>query len=307
MNAYNLFDEFLDGVFIFNEAKEILYCNEIAATIFGTRPKRVLGKKSFEIFKIQDDSLFCTEAGTLGKDDISHYIEVPYEGKDTKGLVQIMVKPCLIYPEQKHWLCYFHNMTEEQALSTKFHNETDEKHKAHEQATTDVMTGLKNFRGFNLKVAEEMKMAIERKENLGLVIIDVDKFKIFNDTYGHQQGDEVLKSVGQALQSSVRRNDFVARYGGEEFVMILPNTNLEGVIKVSEKVRMCIQMTQVPNINDLGTFLSVTASFGAICISSEFLLANQDKGYKFFLEYADKNLYKAKESGRNRSEASVLE
>lgn len=306
MDAYQLFDEFLDGVFIFNEAREIIYCNEMAATIFGTRAKRTLGKKSFEIFKINDQTLFCTESGNAGKDKASHYIEVPYLGKDTKGIVQIMVKPCPIYLDQKHWLCYFHNMTEEQALSTKFHDETDEKNKAHELATTDAMTGLRNFRGFNLKVAEEIKIAIERKENLGLVIIDVDKFKLFNDTYGHQQGDEVLKSVGKALQASVRRNDFVARYGGEEFVMILPNTNLEGVLIVSEKVRLSIQNTQVTNINNVGQFLSVTASFGAICISSEYLKANLDKDYKFFLEYADKNLYQAKEGGRNRSVASML-
>ncbi len=96
MIAYHLFDEFLDGVFIFNEAKEIVYCNEIAATIFGTRSKRTLGKKTYEVFKIDHQGLFCTESGTEGKEGASHYVEVPYTGKDTQGLVQIMVKPCSI-------------------------------------------------------------------------------------------------------------------------------------------------------------------------------------------------------------------
>jgi PAS domain-containing protein len=96
MNAYTIFDEFLDGVFIFNEEKEIVYCNEIGATIFGTRPKRVLGKKTFEIFKIKNDGLFCTEKGEDGKVAASGYVEVPFDGKDVQGLVQIMVRPCLI-------------------------------------------------------------------------------------------------------------------------------------------------------------------------------------------------------------------
>ena len=103
MTSYQLFDEFLDGVFIFNEAKEIVYCNELAATVFGTRPKRVIGKKTFEVFKIQNQTLFCTENGSEGKMGTSHYVEVAYQGKDTQGFVQIMVKPCPIYPNLHHW------------------------------------------------------------------------------------------------------------------------------------------------------------------------------------------------------------
>lgn len=305
-NAYHIFDEFLDGVFIFNEAKEIIYCNEIAATIFGTRSKRTLGKKAFEIFKIQNTTLFCTEGGTEGKDGASHYVEVPYQGKDTQGLVQIMVKPCPIYPDQKHWLCYFHNVTEEQSLSSKYRQESEEKAKAHTMATTDAMTGLRNFRSFTLQIADEMKISISEKESLGLVIVDVDKFKKFNDTYGHQQGDEVLKVVAATLKDSVRKADFCARYGGEEFVVILPKTNLEGIKNVCEKMRSNVEAAKVPDINKPGNSLSVTASFGAICITYDFLKENLDKDYKFFLEYADKNLYQAKEGGRNQSVASIL-
>jgi diguanylate cyclase (GGDEF)-like protein/PAS domain S-box-containing protein len=306
MIIYSLFDEFLDGVFIFDENKNIVYCNEMAATIFGTRPKRTIGKKTYDIFKIQDATLFCTESGTSGKDGIGAYVEVPYEGKDTSGYVQIMVKPCPIYPNEKHWLGYFHNMTEEQALSRKYHKETEEREKANELATRDAMTGLKNFRGFNLYVAEAMAKAIDQKENLGLVIIDVDKFKVFNDTYGHQQGDEVLKVVGKTLQSSVRKSDFVARYGGEEFVMVICDATLDGINYICEKVRANIEAAKVDDLARPGETLSVTASFGAVCITSNFLTANKDQDYKFFLEYADKNLYGAKEAGRNRSVVSTL-
>jgi len=306
MNPYSVFDEFLDGVFIFNETKEIIYCNEMSATIFGTRPKRAIGKKTFDIFKIQNSSLFCTETGIEGMEGVSHYVEVPYEGKETQGIVQIMVKPCPISPEQRHWLCYFHNVTEENSLSTKYRAEADEKAKAHHLAMNDAMTGLRNFRSFTLQIADEMKISINEKESMGLVIVDVDKFKKFNDTYGHQQGDEVLKVVANSLKESIRKADFLARYGGEEFVVILPKTDLRGINVVCEKMRSNIEAAQVKNINGEGT-LSVTASFGAICITYEFLKKNLDQDYKFFLEYADKNLYQAKEGGRNQTVSSYLE
>lgn len=306
MNNYSLFDEFLDGVFIFDEHKNIVYCNEVAAVTFGTRPKRTLGKKTYEIFRIKDNSLFCTELGNNGREGVAAYVEVPYEGKETSGYVQIMVKPCPISPAEKHWLAYFHNMTDEQALNSKYHRETEERERANELATRDAMTGLKNFRGFNLYVDEALKRAVQQKEDLGLVIIDVDKFKVFNDTYGHQQGDEVLKVVGKTLQASVRKTDFVARYGGEEFVIVLPNSSIEGIKSVCEKVRTNIQEAKVNYLAKPGEALSVSASFGGVCITSGFLTANQDKDYKFFLEHADKNLYQAKESGRNRSVVTNL-
>lgn len=307
MNAYHIFDEFLDGVFIFNEAKEVIYCNEIGATIFGTRPKRVIGKKTFEIFKISNETLFCTERGEDGKMVASGYVEVPFEGKDVQGLVQIMVKPCPIDPNANHWLCYFHNVTEEQSLSSKYRQEAEEKQKAALLATTDAMTGLRNFRSFTLQVANELNNSIADQEVMGLVIIDVDRFKKFNDTYGHQQGDEVLKTVAKTLKETLRKTDFVARYGGEEFVVILPKTNALGVKAVCEKMRANIEAAKVKNLNDSSNELSVTASFGAICLSPHFMMKNIDQDYKFFLDYADKNLYQAKEGGRNQSVVTNLD
>jgi diguanylate cyclase (GGDEF)-like protein len=306
MNAYHIFDEFLDGVFIFNKDKEIIYCNDIAATIFGTRSKRVIGKKTFEIFRIQDDSLFCTVSGAEGRDFPSRYIEVAYLGKDTQGLVQIMVKPCPIYPEESHWLCYFHNVTEEQSLSDKYRKEADEKERVAVLATTDAMTGLRNFRSFTIQAATEITTSIAEHSSMGLVIVDVDRFKKFNDTYGHQQGDEVLKVVARTLRDTLRKTDFVARYGGEEFVVILPGADLEGITQVCEKMRSNVEAALVPNINDPGKTLSVTASFGAVCITPDFMIRNNDQDYKFFLEYADKNLYEAKEGGRNKSVVTTL-
>jgi diguanylate cyclase (GGDEF)-like protein len=320
MEAYNLFNQFLDGVFIFDENKNIVYCNEIAGTIFGTRSKRTLGKKTFEEFKIQNDTLFCSAAGTEGKDFPSQYVEVAYTGKNTQGLVQIMVEPCPIYPELKHYLCYFHNVTEEQTLSSKYREESDAKAKAQDKifkiqddlkeftdmAMSDAMTGLKNFRCFTMEIVAELNNSLKYEQPLGLVIIDVDKFKKFNDTYGHQQGDEVLKVVAATLKNSVRKADFIGRYGGEEFVAILPKTDLEGITMVCEKMRAAIEAALVPNINDGHGTLSVTASFGAVMIGPEFLKEHMGKEYKFFLEYSDKNLYEAKEGGRNKCVVSKL-
>lgn len=167
------------------------------------------------------------------------------------------------------------------------------------------MTGLPNFRSFQSNIVEELNNCIQKKTPLGLVIMDVDKFKVFNDTYGHQQGDEVLRYVAKALQSGVRGSDKVARYGGEEFVMILPDTPLAGVRVACEKVRKNIEETQVPYLAKEGEVLSVTSSFGGVCIEPEKLKESGVTDFKIFVENADQNLYEAKEGGRNCSVVSL--
>jgi diguanylate cyclase len=139
-------------------------------------------------------------------------------------------------------------------------------------------------------------------------MLDVDKFKKFNDTYGHQQGDEVLKVVGATLEETARTSDFVARYGGEEFVLLFPETGKEGIMQACEKFRQAIEAMKVRNINKEGEFLSVTASFGGVCVrSNDVVTLEGDDFYKMYVEVCDQNLYKAKDKGRNCSVVSGMD
>jgi diguanylate cyclase (GGDEF)-like protein/PAS domain S-box-containing protein len=156
-----------------------------------------------------------------------------------------------------------------------------------ELATTDGLTSLKNHRSFQEFLEQQFAMARRSKLPLSLLLLDVDKFKTFNDEFGHQAGDEVLRGVAQTLAEEARKSDFVARYGGEEFVVVLPDTNEEGAILVAEKLRKAIE--------ERGwSYRSVTASFGAATLESDM------KGREELIARADSALYESKRAGRNR-------
>jgi len=253
--------------------------------------------------------------GETGKESSSQYFEVDFSTpKNVSGKVQIMIEPVTLDGFPQLWLAYFHNVTDEINLSSAYITESKEKAKAtgelfkiqgdlkeySEMALKDQMTGLGNFRFFEQQMVKSLNTIIVDQKPLGLVMMDVDKFKVFNDTYGHQQGDEVLRHVGKCLTQSVRTTDIVARYGGEEFVMILTNCHLEGLQVVCEKVRKAIQETMVPYLKKPGETLQVTMSLGGISIDPESLIQSGLSDFKVLLEEADKNLYEAKHQGRNR-------
>lgn len=166
----------------------------------------------------------------------------------------------------------------------------EEKNKELEKlATTDKLTNLYNRR----KIEELLEFEINRSErfnhNFGLAIVDIDKFKEVNDTYGHQIGDKVLKELANILNTNRRKTDFVGRYGGEEFVIICPESDVQGVIKLMEtfKEKICnYKFSKVEN---------KTASFGVT-------MSQRGDTIESILKRADDALYKAKDNGRNKIE-----
>ena len=154
-------------------------------------------------------------------------------------------------------------------------------------ATHDGLTEAKNRRAFNEKLAEEWSRAQRYGTPLSLVMFDVDKFKSYNDTYGHQAGDGVLKLLARTVMMLVRTTDFFARYGGEEFALILPNTDADGAYILAERLRLKVEGAPWKE-------RPVTASFGIASIG-EGLSCGED-----LIEAADKALYLSKERGRNR-------
>jgi diguanylate cyclase (GGDEF)-like protein len=154
-------------------------------------------------------------------------------------------------------------------------------------AVHDALTGVKNRRAFDEQLESEWQRARRYNTPLSLLLLDVDKFKPFNDTYGHPAGDEVLKSVARVLSDSIRNIDFLARYGGEEFVLLLPSTDAEGAVIVADRLRERIASQHWP-------LRAVTASFGAATLSRSMTSPSD------LLKTADEALYASKESGRNR-------
>jgi diguanylate cyclase (GGDEF)-like protein len=163
----------------------------------------------------------------------------------------------------------------------------------------DQLTGIANRRSFDEKVRVELKRAAREREPISILVMDIDKFKEFNDNYGHQQGDIVLQTASTVLQKSLRRPaDFAARWGGEEFVVLLPNTPLEGALEVAEQIRANIEKEPIPCG---GLTKNVTVSIGVNALVPPH--DNSDCIESFFSN-ADKALYKAKELGRNKVQAA---
>lgn len=156
------------------------------------------------------------------------------------------------------------------------------------QAATDELTGLYNRRFFNENLCKHLGAAIRHSFHISVIMIDIDKFKSINDTYGHSAGDRILKICADTMRSQARTEDIVARWGGEEFIILLPYTNLEGAAVVAERIRIALASDCL-----VGSSIPVTASFG---------LAELKEGEdtEALLRRADRALYRAKDEGRNR-------
>ena len=159
------------------------------------------------------------------------------------------------------------------------------------KAYKDELTSVYN-RNFLEEKKEEIESEVRiSKEPLGVILFDIDNFKQINDKYGHDVGDLVLKEVAKAIKNILRKSDFIIRYGGEEFLILLHNTSFENTIKIAQKIRKTIENLEIPT--SFGK-LKVTVSVGV----SEFL--PEDKSLFEAIKKADINLYKAKNSGKNR-------
>ncbi|MDY6967554.1 MAG: GGDEF domain-containing protein [Spirochaetota bacterium] len=157
-------------------------------------------------------------------------------------------------------------------------------------ANKDKLTKLYNRRYFDEILQNEIERARRYQHGLCLIMIDIDHFKKFNDTYGHQKGDEVLAAVALIITENTRKNDIIARYGGEEIVIILPETPVQNASIVAEKIRQSVQNDSLKRVN-----VEVTVSLGVSFYSDRI-----DTSEKL-LKAADDALYAAKETGRNRA------
>jgi len=155
-----------------------------------------------------------------------------------------------------------------------------------QQTLTDALTAVPNRRAYDQKIAEEYSRAKRTGAPLCMLLIDIDLFKQFNDTFGHPAGDAALQSVARVLAASLRPYDFLARYGGEEFIILLPGTELRDAMIVAERVRNLVANADFPH-------RKFTISIGISRLDAE-------TGIMGLVQAADRGLYRAKATGRNK-------
>jgi diguanylate cyclase len=161
------------------------------------------------------------------------------------------------------------------------------------EALTDPLTGIPNRKLFESRLREAARNAVETSEPLALLMLDIDHFKRFNDTYGHQLGDQVLRLVAKTLADGVKGRDTPARFGGEEFVIVLPQTRLENAVTLAEQIRRTMARHKVVR-KDTGE------EYGVIALSVGASVYRPGEDLADLIRRADAALYHAKHTGRNR-------
>jgi diguanylate cyclase (GGDEF)-like protein len=180
-------------------------------------------------------------------------------------------------------------------LAREMERRADVEDKLEELATTDALTGLKNRRKFDTEIDAEWRRAMRQQMPLALLMIDADHFKKYNDTFGHQAGDDVLVGISICIVDALRRaGDCAARYGGEEFAVLLPGMSQGDAFTMAETIRLKVQQwSDSPH--------TTTISVGAASLTPSSAMQ-----YSELVQAADKALYEAKANGRNRSEVARL-
>jgi len=169
-----------------------------------------------------------------------------------------------------------------------------------EQSLVDGLTGLPNRRRFDEHLMAEWNRAKRHNTPLSLLMIDIDNFKKYNDTYGHLGGDDCLRSVALSLLAQARRgSDLMARWGGEEFAGLLPETGMDQALTIAENMRREVQSLRIPHES------SAASPYVSISTGVAIVVPSDDGSIDGLIKSADEALYRAKQNGRNRVEAAL--
>lgn len=289
------FRAFMDNsplvAFLKDDKGRFTYVNQLFLQRFDKQADEIIGKDDFELWPEVASQLREHDLSVLAGDATVGLIETVPMSDGQTHYWQVYKFPLQRGGGDKRYLAGVALDITENKLYEQRLEESQVKLEAalkqvEAQSLTDSLTGLNNRRAFDRRFEEEFSRAARYQLPLSLLMIDVDKFKGFNDSFGHPAGDEVLQHVARLLQEKSRLTDFVARYGGEEFVIILPNTAGEGAVILAE--RFCREVEKV-----LWSKRAVTVSIG---IGSFAPAMTQSAA---LLEAADQALYAAKARGRN--------
>lgn len=265
----------------------VSFWNDAAEQLFGYQENEALGRKIHDLIAVENDKTQAEKGmyqfAMTGKGPVIGAIhETTARRKD--GTMIPVERSISGFRLGDAWyaVATIRDITERKATEAKLR----------ELATTDSLTGLNNRRRFMELAEREFTRSMRYQRPLALYMLDIDHFKIVNDTHGHDVGDQVLRSLAETAVIALRGADILGRLGGEEFGVLLPETDEQAAIEVAERLRMSIEHTSIP-INN-GEELKITVSLGVA------VLGKNINSIAEMLKRADVALYEAKQSGRNR-------
>lgn len=277
------FDHIYDGIVLTDFEGKVIDWNPAAERMFGYSKKEMLGKTTALIHRPEEAAAL---SDTIMKETKAKGIwigEINFVRKDgTEGVCETIVVPLLDEDGRPvSTIGVNHDISERKLMEEELR----------QLATTDSLTGANNRYCFLERAQEEFSRAIRYERKLSVLMIDIDMFKRVNDTYGHQFGDRILKTLVKESLKILRQTDIFGRIGGEEFSAMLVETDMKMALNVAERLRKHVEKLKVKNEHEKVSF---TISIGATCV---------EKGDTLFEEVfnrADKALYEAKNKGRNR-------
>jgi diguanylate cyclase (GGDEF)-like protein/PAS domain S-box-containing protein len=277
-----------DGLLVLDRDGKITFANPEAQSLLGYRPDELLGADMCDLLHVLDDGRpmprIASNVLNVGRTGITCYGQDELFKRKDGVLLPVMVSASAII--KRHQIAgivvAFHDISERKQLERELTR----------RAQTDVLTGLNNRRHFYDLAEQELARARRYGKPLALLMLDVDRFKQVNDSYGHHAGDAVLKKLSEVCIAAMREIDVIGRYGGEEFVVLLPETDSHRALEAAERLRHALAEVDVPLAG--GDMLRFTVSIGVANLEAT------DADLDSVLRRADKGLYEAKNSGRNR-------
>lgn len=270
------------GDLILDSHWRLIEINQTALSWLGYRKKEIIHRSVSELLTGPSNLRFAAAVSEF--EHAEGFNDKQFNFKSVKGVVVPLSMSARLTRDkvsgEPQWHCTLFDIVERLALERELET----------QAHFDSLTNVPNRRWFLDLANRELSRATRQKTTFCILMIDIDHFKNVNDTFGHDTGDQVLKSLADRAASILRREDLFARYGGEEFIALLPESDLEKAVDVAERIREYISSTSVRLKN--GKELSITVSIGVAAFASADSLEE-------IIKRADTALYEAKERGRN--------
>jgi diguanylate cyclase (GGDEF)-like protein/PAS domain S-box-containing protein len=285
-----LFEAAQDGILILDaETGAITDVNPFLINMLGYSREEFLKKKLWEVGAFKDIKVSKDAFRALQKNEYIRYKDLPLKAKGGKLIQVEFVSNVYWAGDEKVIQCNIRDITErKQAQDALIKREA----LLREQSVRDHLTGLFNRRYMEETLERELLRASRKQLSLGIIMLDVDHFKRFNDTYGHAAGDAILRELGSLLRGHVRREDIPCRYGGDEFIIVLPDTSREVTCDRAE--RICESAKQFNLQFEGQTFEVVTLSLGVAAFPED------GSTSAAILSVVDAALYRAKHEGRGR-------